>query len=146
MDEFKTTVINDERVWLVEFYSSMCGSCKEFAPIWEHVDHTLADVMKTKINIDEKGGMEIAQYIGALDEGIPNVRLITTQDGKSASIVKGDIVPYKKIMHTTSARLSGLPRRGGAGMFLKQEMKGTPSASAPPAGAAASTGGSSELR
>lgn len=143
LDEFEKYVIKDERVWLVEFYSSMCGSCKEFAPIWEHVDKTLSDVMKTKVNIDQKGGMEIAKYMGALEEGIPNVRLITTQDGKSEGIVKGNIVPFRKILHMTSILLGNLPRRGGAGMFLKKEMEGTPTASAPPA---ASPKASSELR
>ena len=143
LDEFKNSVIKDERVWLVEFYSGMCGSCKEFAPIWDHVAQSMPDLMKTKVNIDQKGGMEVAQFMGALEEGLPNVRLITTQDGKSEGIVKGDVLPYKKIMHMTSARLSNLPRRGGVGMFLKHEMKGTPTASAPPA---ASPGGSSELR
>ena len=73
--EFKKNVIEDDRAWIVEFYSAMCGSCKEFAPTWDRIEMNLNDVLKTKVNIDQKGGMEVAQYMGALDEGLPNVRL-----------------------------------------------------------------------
>ena len=75
LEEFKKNVIEDDRVWLVEFYSGMCGSCKEFAPTWDRIEMSLNDVLKTKVNIDKKGGMEVAQYMGALEEGLPNVRL-----------------------------------------------------------------------
>ena len=73
--EFKKNVIEDDRAWIVEFYSAMCGSCKEFAPTWDRIEMNLNDVLKTKVNIDQKGGMEVAQYMGALEEGLPNVRL-----------------------------------------------------------------------
>jgi thioredoxin-like negative regulator of GroEL len=73
--DFKKNVIEDDRAWIVEFYSGMCGSCKEFAPTWDRIEMTLNDVLKTKVNIDQKGGMEVAQYMGALEEGLPNVRL-----------------------------------------------------------------------
>ena len=75
LEEFKKNVIEDDRVWLVEFYSGMCGSCKEFAPTWDRIEMSLNDVLKTKVNIDQKGGMEVAKYMGALEEGLPNVRL-----------------------------------------------------------------------
>lgn len=37
LKSFQEVVMSDERVWIVEFYSSMCGSCKEFSVIWEKV-------------------------------------------------------------------------------------------------------------
>lgn len=81
LEEFKKNVIQDDRAWIVEFYSAMCGSCKEFAPTWDRIEMNLNDVLKTKVNIDQKGGMEVAQYMGALEEGLPNVRLGESIEG-----------------------------------------------------------------
>ena len=41
---FKASVIDDTRVWLVEFYSPMCGSCTEFAPTWAKVESAMKSV------------------------------------------------------------------------------------------------------
>ena len=142
LDDFQKSVVQDDRVWLVEFYSSMCGSCKEFSPTWDRIESTLSDVMKTKVNIDRKGGMEIAKQFGALQEGIPNVRLLVAKTGTGLPIMKGDLLPAKKIMHTVSTRLIDLPRENGFGTFLKKELHGSPKAAAE-AGAAA--GGTKEL-
>lgn len=76
---FKRDVINDERVWLVYFYSAMCGSCREFSGVWGKVDASMKSIVTAKINIDEKGGMEIAKELNVLVEGIPNVRLLNSQ-------------------------------------------------------------------
>ena len=66
----------DETVWLIEFYSPMCGSCKEFAPTWSLLESKLKNKLKTgKVNIDEKLGLKIAEETGALEEGIPHLRL-----------------------------------------------------------------------
>ena len=79
-------MISDDRVWLVEFYSDMCGSCKEFAPKWEKIEKSLSNVATGKINIgiayslymfsflkeynivDNKAGMKIAKDLGVLQE------------------------------------------------------------------------------
>ena len=72
----RSTIVNDEKVWLIEFYSPMCGSCKEFSPIWTDIESSLRNKINTaKINIDDKDGLKIAQDVGALDEGIPHIRL-----------------------------------------------------------------------
>jgi hypothetical protein len=34
---FTSTVLEDDKVWLIKFYSSMCGGCTEFAPTWDKV-------------------------------------------------------------------------------------------------------------
>lgn len=41
-----------------------------------------------KINIDEQAGMKLAESLGVLDEGLPNIRLFTSSD-KGVSILKG---------------------------------------------------------
>ena len=96
----------------------MCGSCKEFTPIWDKLDQSMKSIVTTKVNIDDKGGMDVAKMMGVLDEGVPNVRLIhhrssTTSAGSSSSpivsksIVAGDLLPYKKIMHNIKAEVGG---------------------------------------
>ena len=74
-------VVSDHRVWLLEFYSPMCGSCKEFAPVWQTVeDYLERKVMTAKINIDSKAGMKIAEAVGALEDGIPALVLFKSSD------------------------------------------------------------------
>ena len=67
--DFDNTVLKDDRVWLVEFYSPMCGSCTEFAPTWEKISASMKSVATGKINIDIKEGMELANKLGVLEEG-----------------------------------------------------------------------------
>ena len=60
--EFDSVVVDSKEVYLVEFYSGMCGSCKEFSPIWNEVAASLQGKIETeKINIDDKAGMEVAK-------------------------------------------------------------------------------------
>jgi hypothetical protein len=35
---FKTLVLNDEKVWLVDFYSKLCHACAAFAPTWAKLE------------------------------------------------------------------------------------------------------------
>ena len=67
---FRESVINDDRVWLVEFYSEMCGSCKEFAPTWDMIEQSLPNMSCGKVNIDTPEGMKIAQELNVLEEEI----------------------------------------------------------------------------
>ena len=34
---FNEKVISSDTVWVVEFYSQMCGACEEFEPTWNKV-------------------------------------------------------------------------------------------------------------
>jgi hypothetical protein len=42
--KFQTDVVSDNRVWLVEFYSAMCGSCTEFAPTWTKIEGAMKSI------------------------------------------------------------------------------------------------------
>lgn len=114
---FNEKVLKDERVWLVEFYSSMCGSCQEFTPIWEQVANHFTTVATAKINIDDKEGMAIAQSLGVLEEGIPNVSLFATKSRQA--IVKGDVIPAKQVIQLVNKFTSGLDHRDD-GALLRQ--------------------------
>jgi thioredoxin-like negative regulator of GroEL len=71
---FDELVIDDSRVWAVEFYSPMCGSCTEFSPTWHSMEGKFKSIESGSINIDSKEGMVVAQRLGVLDEGLPNIR------------------------------------------------------------------------
>ena len=62
-------VMEDERVFMVEFYSGMCGSCREFSPTWTKLENVAKNIATTKVNIDEPDGMEFAKKLGVLEEG-----------------------------------------------------------------------------
>lgn len=41
---FNTEVIGDDKVWLIEFYHPMCGSCSSFSPIWNQIEKEIHNV------------------------------------------------------------------------------------------------------
>ena len=97
MTSFKSNVIDDERVWLVEFYSTMCGSCKEFSGVWSKIEASMKSIETTKINIDHPEGMEVAKALRVLDEGVPNVRLLNSKTNSNGVTVMSGM-PQKSII------------------------------------------------
>ena len=87
MTSFKSNVIDDERVWLVEFYSTMCGSCKEFSGVWSKIEASMKSIETTQINIDHPEGMEVAKSLRVLEEGVPNVRLLNSKTNSNGVTV-----------------------------------------------------------
>lgn len=87
-------MVEDEKIWLIEFYSPMCGSCQEFSPIWKDLEDSLRGKISCgKVNIDDKEGLRIAQSVGALDEGIPHLRLFhKVKDSKGISLNLGMVL------------------------------------------------------
>ena len=111
-------VLADERVFMVEFYSGMCGSCQEFAPTWAKLEKAAKNVATAKVNIDEEEGMKFAQKVGVLDEGLPNIRLFTSTAGNGISVLPGMPEPYKKIMAKVKVHLSSVGKRDD-GVYIK---------------------------
>jgi hypothetical protein len=66
----------------------MCGSCQEFAPVWETLTRKLKSIKSGKINIDTSEGMKLAQKLGVLDEGIPNIQFYSRK-GSASSLMRG---------------------------------------------------------
>eukprot|EP01061_Rhynchopus_euleeides_P042006 TRINITY_DN733_c0_g1_i1.p3 TRINITY_DN733_c0_g1~~TRINITY_DN733_c0_g1_i1.p3 ORF type:complete len:275 (+),score=161.52 TRINITY_DN733_c0_g1_i1:59-883(+) len=104
--DFREKVLNHQDAFAVEFYSAMCGSCKEFSPIWDAYAKKTPPVRTAKVNIDDKGAMDVAQALGVMEEGIPNVRVFTGADEKGVSILQGNPLSIgeltKKIKEATS--------------------------------------------
>ena len=69
------TILDDSSVWIVEFSSKHCGSCKEFAPNWDALTGKMKSVKAAHVSIDDADGKAFADLMGASDEGIPNIKL-----------------------------------------------------------------------
>lgn len=124
LETFTDTVARDERVTAVEYYSNMCGSCKEFAPQWRILEVAMKSVVAAKVNIDTPEGMELARSQKVLEEGIPNIRLYTkksdsVQSLESISILNGDVIPARQVLNIIKKHVNGLPRRDD-GFYLKK--------------------------
>lgn len=82
-NNFKDTVTDSQNVWVVEFGSTMCGTCKEFMPTWEAVVGDTKNVKHGQVMIDGKEGMDLAMELGVMDQGIPNVQVCATESCQS---------------------------------------------------------------
>lgn len=103
---FTTDTIKAGEFHLVEFKSSMCGSCKAFEPKVEKMSDELKVLQKKKkefgesvfkvgkIDIDKPDGMKAAEQQDALEAGIPNFRMYyldtNTNTVDYRSIIDGD--------------------------------------------------------
>lgn len=91
--KFKETVLEDSHAWMVEFYSAMCGGCQEFAPTWDRIAKAFDDssnggaLMSGKVNIDDNAGLQLAEELGVLDDGVPHVRLFKSKGDKKGTII-----------------------------------------------------------
>jgi hypothetical protein len=72
---FAELVESSPFVWMVEFGSGMCGSCKEFHPTWGKIVKENQNVRTGHVIIDNAGGMAVAQKWGVMAGGIPSVQL-----------------------------------------------------------------------
>ena len=104
---FILKVFESQDVWLVEFYSGRCGSCQEFAPVWESIEATVQTIRLGKsrqnmsfshnsnrivlphfplgkLDIDVDANMKLADALGVLEEGLPNIQLFTSKHGRNA--------------------------------------------------------------
>lgn len=113
-------VQKDSRVWVLEFFSSMCGSCTEFAPTWAALEKKMTAVMTAKVNIDDKAGMELAQQLGVLEEGLPNIRLFSGGNEKGESILAGESITTKQLWGKLKHGVSALSKADD-GYYQKQQ-------------------------
>jgi thioredoxin-like negative regulator of GroEL len=115
--DFDKEVLQDERAWLVEFYSPMCGSCQEFTPVWEGLEGSMKSLVLGKVNIDIPEGAKLADKLGVLEQGIPNVQLFA--GSMRETIMAGDLLSPKQISKKVRQHMNALTRRDD-GFYLKQ--------------------------
>jgi len=109
-------LLADERVVVVEFMSSMCGSCKEFAPIFETFSASVKSAIVAKIDIDNPDGLAIAQSTGALEQGIPAVAVFASKT--SHFVMGGELKTKKQLLAEVRSKVGGLSRRDD-GFYIK---------------------------
>ncbi len=113
VNNFEELVRNTNDIWLLEFYSERCGTCQEFEPTWKKVVPKINGVKIGRINIDKKEGLKLAQNVGVLDNGIPNIQLMKgkTQD---ITIMRGidDLFDEQKLLSTINLNLKKMQSLG----------------------------------
>ena len=72
--------INSSKIWLVEVYSEKCESCQSFETTWKQLIKNIDYLKIGRINVDEMKGINVANKLNALENGIPAVKLIFSKD------------------------------------------------------------------
>ena len=72
--------INSSKIWLVEVYSEKCESCQSFESTWKQLIKDIDYLKIGRINVDEMKGINVANKLNALENGIPSVKLIFSKD------------------------------------------------------------------
>ena len=111
-------LLSDERVVVIEFMSSMCGSCKEFAPTFEKLAKAVKSAILAKIDIDIPEGMAIARSTGALEQGIPAVAVFASRN-KPEFVMGGELKSKRELMAELRRKIGVLSRRDD-GFYIKK--------------------------
>lgn len=81
-DNFASTVLDSDSVWLIEFYATWCGHCKNFAPVYEKVAENLEGMVKVAaIDVDQQ--KELAGLFGV--QSMPTIKLVKPKTTVSAA-------------------------------------------------------------
>ena len=75
IENYENEVNLSKEIWLIEYYSEKCSTCKEFSSIWEKLVKNINYIKIGRVNIDEPNGVNLASKLNALDNGIPCIRL-----------------------------------------------------------------------
>jgi len=116
-------ITNSNQVGMIEFYSSMCGGCTEFAPTWKRIAEKVEPFIITgKINIDDKAGLKIAQELGVLDDGVPHIRIFNRKsDMVGAPILKSDSsTGYEDVMRSIKKHVKNQKSEEQSGIYVKK--------------------------
>ena len=75
IENYENEVFSTKEIWLIEYYSEKCSTCKEFSVIWEKLIKNITYLKIGRVNIDEQKGLNLAIKNDALNNGIPCIRL-----------------------------------------------------------------------
>ena len=99
VDEFRRLVQTSPRVFLVEFFSGMCGYCQEFEPTWLELAKTTTRLEPARVNIDMPGGLAVAELVGVINEGIPAVVLFNQRRTDAhQTLMAGELEELPKLL------------------------------------------------
>ena len=76
---FKKEVLDDDSMWLVEFYAPWCGHCKSLAPSWELAAKQLKGVVKMGA-VDMTEHQSVGQPYDV--QGFPTIKFFGTDKKK----------------------------------------------------------------
>lgn len=114
---FDSKVINDDAVWIVEFYAPWCGHCKSLTPEWKKAASALKGIAKLgAVDADEHGSF--AGRFGV--QGFPTIKVFAGDKSKptdyNAARTAQAIVSeaLKQASSLAQSRLSG-KSSGGSG-------------------------------
>ena len=110
---FQRTLDADE-LWVVEIMSPMCGTCQTFAPAWQaFATKHGREVKLGQVNIDTDDGMELAQDLELLDEGVPSVWAFDKASGEGRVLWKdetGDVPTAEALAEMVFGAFPGAAR------------------------------------
>ena len=121
--DFKKEIVASPEAYVVEFYSEMCGSCKEFAPTWLQLTTALEKQWRfVKIKVDASNGRAIAEATGAFDGDIPAVKVYDQLGGslKGSATLLADAFPAKA-PETVLKGLGGAAGKDGVRKLKKKK-------------------------
>ena len=122
---------------MLEFYSEMCGSCKEFEPTWAKLAARIKRMHLGRVNIDTAGGKRLARRLGVLDGGIPAVYIEHQAGGAGVVAVQGDMPKLLGVMKKINPFVKDLDKReetaGGSGRGFLARGSASPSRTGRPA-------------
>ena len=108
VDEFRRLVQTSPRVFLVEFFSGMCGYCQEFEPTWLELARTTTRLEPARVNIDMPGGLAVAELVGVINEGIPAVVLFNQRRTDAhATLMAGELEELPKLLRRVYKNTKG---------------------------------------
>ncbi|XP_014671812.1 PREDICTED: sulfhydryl oxidase 1-like [Priapulus caudatus] len=118
-NNFKSTIFGKSNAWVVEFYSSWCGHCQRFAPVWRQVGREISSAgWQDVVNIAAVNCAEESNSQGICREysidSIPSVKYLKpfTYEGDIGIEINGSM----EAVHFTKAIIKQLeqPPPGGA--------------------------------
>lgn len=82
-DNFKTEVLESEKVTLVDFFATWCGPCQMLAPVLEKISNSRANFDIAKIDIDQLPDLAVEYGV----EVVPT--MVIFKDGKVMNKFEG---------------------------------------------------------
>lgn len=82
-DNFKTEVLESEKVTLVDFFATWCGPCQMLAPVLEKISNSRADFDIAKIDVDQLPDLAVEYGV----EVVPT--MVIFKDGKVMNKFEG---------------------------------------------------------